>query len=166
MSHRTRVVLTLLALVAVALSGCGKAGDPAQAEGTLRIVDATVDRPANPAQASLRFVIDNGTAADDELVSVSSPVAGSADVHRSEVDDRGVASMEAVDGLAIPARSKVTFEPGGLHVMLKELGEPLEVGQTFDVELTFAEAGTRTVEVRVIEPGTAPADQMEHDDHG
>lgn len=165
MPRSLRVATALLALVAVALTGCGDDGGPADAAGTLRVLDATVDRPANPAQASLRFVIDNGTATDDELVGVSSPVAGSASVHRSEVDDRGVASMEDVASLPIPARSKVTFAPGGLHVMLEALAEPLEVDQTFDVELTFAEAGTRTVQVRVVEPGSAPADEMEHDDH-
>lgn len=165
MPRSLRAALALLAFTALALAGCGNGGGPAEAEGTLRVLDATVDRPANPSQASLRFVIDNGTGTDDELIGVASPVAGAADVHRSEVDERGVATMESVEGLSIPARSKVTFEPGGLHVMLKELAEPLEVDQTFDVELTFARAGTRTVEVRVVEPGSDPADEMEHD-HG
>lgn len=177
MSRLSCVVLAVLALVVVPLAGCGSTGGPAEASGSLRVVDATVDVPPNPEQASLRFVIDNRSGRADELLSVSSRVAGAADVHRSEVDDQGVATMDAVDRLPIPPRSRVTFEPGGLHVMLRQFDQPLEVGQTFEVDLSFAEAGTRTVEVRVVEPATAPTaepndaigasgsmDDMEHDD--
>jgi len=160
MSRPSRVVVALMALVAVSVTvtGCGKGGGPAEASGSLRVVDATVDVPPNPEQASLRFVIDNRSETSDKLLSVSSPAAGAADVHRSEVDDQGLASMEAVDGLPIPARSKVTFEPGGLHVMLRRFDRPLVAGQTIPLELMFAEAGTRTVDVQVVDPGSDATD--------
>jgi copper(I)-binding protein len=167
MSHPSRVALAALALVALvaSLAGCGAGGDPAEASGSLQVLGATVDRPANPSQASVRFVIDNGTDRADELRSVSSPQAGGADVHRSEVDDDGLATMTAVDGLPVPARSTVTFEPGGLHVMLRDLREPLVVGQVVELELTFAEAGVRRVEAVVVEPGADGGSETEHDTH-
>lgn len=174
--RRSSVASALSALVVVGLFGCGGGGDPAQATGALRVVDATVEVPPNPAQASVRFVVDNRSGVADELVAVSSPAAGTVDIHRSEVDERGMASMERVDGLVIPARSQVAFEPGGLHVMFRQLDEPLRAGQDLAVELTFAEAGTRTVDVQVVEPGTAPTEATgasgstkameDHDDAG
>lgn len=167
MSRPLRATLAALALVGLALGGCGKGGEPAEASGSLRVVDATVDVPPNPSQASVRFVVDNRSDEADELVAAASPDARAVEVHRSEVDDDGLATMQEVDRLAIPARSQVTFEPGGLHVMLRDPSEPLEAGQTVELDLTFAEAGTRTVTVRVVEPGTAPTDggETEHDDH-
>jgi copper(I)-binding protein len=166
MPRPSRALLAVLAVLAlVALAGCATGGDPAEAGASLRVVGATVAVPPNPAQASVRFVVENGTGRRDALVRVTSPAAAAVTVHRSVVDDQGMASMERVDELAIPARSEVAFEPGGLHVMLDQLREPLEVGDTIELTLTFAEAGTRTVAVRVVAPGASP-NEMEHDVHG
>ena len=57
--------------------------------------------------------------------------------------------MRQVDGVPIPAGETVTLEPGGLHVMLIELATDLEDGDSFEVDLEFAEAGTRTVTATV-----------------
>lgn len=61
----------------------------------------------------------------------------------------GTMSMQPVDGIEVPAGEEVVLEPGGYHVMLLELAEPLEEGETFDLTLTFAEAGEQTVTVEV-----------------
>ncbi|HEX2577653.1 MAG TPA: copper chaperone PCu(A)C [Aquihabitans sp.] len=172
MTRPIRTAVAALMLAAVAMAGCGDASPAAEAEGTLRVEAATVEVPANPEQAALRFVVDNGTGRADRLEAVATDRAASATVHRSEVDDAGRATMTEVASLALPARSKVTFAPGGLHVMLEGLVAPLEVGDTFEVTVTFAEAGTHTVTAEVIAPGTTPggpaegsADDTEHDDH-
>ena len=115
------------------------------------------------AQAALRFVIDNGTGTDDTLESVTTDVAGSSTIHESALSG-GMATMKARDSVAVPAGSKVTFAPGGLHVMLEDLRRPLEVGDTFDVTLHFARAGSVTVTAKVVSPG-AMTDDQEHD-HG
>ncbi len=163
-----RATLLVAALSLVALAGCGSGSSTADAAGTLRVIDATVDVPANPDLGAVRMVVDNRAATADELVGASSPDADAVTIHRSTVDDQMVSSMEQVEQLDVPARSKVTFAAGGLHVMLEGLHRELEVGDTVELRLTFAEAGTRTVEVQVTEPGTAPdpSDTEEHDDHG
>ena len=165
MTHTSRRLLTLIALVAVSLAACGTSPRSGADGGTLRVVEATIDVPVNPSTAAVRFVIANDTATADTLTGVSSDV-GSAAVHRSTVDDEGRSTMLAVPSMAIPARSKVTFAPGGLHVMLTGLRHELRVDDTVKLTLTFTRAGTRTVTARVVEPGSAPdADdsmQMEH----
>ena len=58
--------------------------------------------------------------------------------------------MTEISLVTIPAGSTVMMVPGGLHVMLLDLAEPLELGDTFDMTLTF-DGGTElitTVEVR------------------
>lgn len=165
MPHHLRPTAALLALVlamGAGLAACGS-GDGAAASGTLAVEDVTVDRPINPAQTAVRLVVDNASATADTLEAVTSPVAADVSVHRSTTDDRGLSSMEAVDGLAIPARSKVTFEPGGLHVMLEDLTGDLAVGDAVPLTFTFAHAGKVQVSGTVTEPG---ATLEEHDDHG
>ncbi|MEO6627573.1 MAG: copper chaperone PCu(A)C, partial [Aquihabitans sp.] len=162
-------LLTLIALVAVSLAACGTTPSRAAeggGSGALRVVDATIDVPVNPSTAAVRFVIDNDTATADTLTGVSSDV-GSAAVHRSAVDAEGRSTMLPVPSMAIPARSHVTFAPGGLHVMITGLKNELRVNDTVKLTLTFTRAGTRTVQAQVVAPGSTTgaddASQMEHD---
>lgn len=154
MSRLTRLALLVAALVALPLAGCGSSDAPSKAGGRLRVLGATVEVPPNPKVAAVRLVIDNGTDTDDELVAVSTPAAARASVHRSTVDSEGRATMAPVDVLPIPAGSKVTLAPGGLHVMLEDLTEPLEAGTTIDLRLTFQRSGVRTTSVEVVPTGT------------
>jgi copper(I)-binding protein len=57
--------------------------------------------------------------------------------------------MREVEAIDIPAGETVMLMPGGYHIMLIDLAAPLELGQTFDVVLTFETAGDVTVPVEV-----------------
>ena len=79
--------------------------------------------------------------------------------------------MEELDRLEIPAGARVTLEPGGLHLMLLQVSEPLAIGATFDLELDFTEAGEVSVSVPVVRPdalvsGAEPDDHHDHDTSG
>jgi copper(I)-binding protein len=159
MTTTLRSLLLTAAVALVAGAGLAACGDDAGAEagGSVRVTDATIDWPANPEVAAVRFVVRNDTASPDQLIGVESPVARSAMVHRSETDEEGRATMTMLDELEIPARSSVTFEPGGLHVMLTGITEDLQVGDPVEVTLAFAEAGDVTITAEVVEPGSQPA---------
>ncbi|MFM8856421.1 MAG: copper chaperone PCu(A)C [Actinomycetota bacterium] len=64
-------------------------------------------------------------------------------------DMSGEMTMRPVSSVVLPAGETVMLMPGGYHIMLLDLAAPLEVGQTFDVTLTFANAGTKVVTVEV-----------------
>lgn len=59
--------------------------------------------------------------------------------------------MREVEGIDIVAGEMLMMKPGGYHVMLIDLVAPLEIGQTFDVTLTFETAGDVIVPVEVRE---------------
>ena len=59
--------------------------------------------------------------------------------------------MREIDALTIPAGETVELVPGGFHLMLLDLADDLVPGETFDLTLTFAEAGDVTVNVEVRE---------------
>lgn len=82
------------------------------------------------------------------LVSVSSPQFARAELHRSTVSD-GVARMEAVERVEIPARGSVALEPGGLHLMLIDPQAEVRDGGTADLVLGFADGWTLELTVPV-----------------
>ncbi len=61
-------------------------------------------------------------------------------------------TMHHQESIVIPAGGQVKFEPGGLPVMLTNLGRDLKVGDAFSLTLRFQSAGERTLQVKVREP--------------
>ncbi len=92
-------------------------------------------------------VINHG-AAGDRLLAVSTPVAAMAHLH-SNIVDAGVMKMRPVEAIDIEAKGSTTLEPGGVHVMLMGVRNPLEEGDVFPMTLTFETAGSVDVEVHV-----------------
>ena len=86
------------------------------------------------------FTIINDGGVPDKLIGVKTDFA-KAMMHRSSVDNNGVARMEHMKEVIIPANSSVSFEHGGLHIMFLNLKDPLETMQTKEVTLIFEDAG-------------------------
>ena len=63
----------------------------------------------------------------------------------------GAMQMLPVSTVEIPAGETVEFKPGGHHIMLIDLVEPLKLGDTFELTLMFEKAGEKTVSVEVKE---------------
>jgi copper(I)-binding protein len=73
--------------------------------------------------------------------------------------------MRAVPGLELVAGKAVELKPGGYHVMLMDLKQPLKAGERVAITLVFEDAAkkrfTQEVQVPVNALGAAPA-QMNH----
>lgn len=160
---RPRLLLSLLLVAVLGLAACSSSDGAAEASdgGGIAIADATVDRPVNPDLTAVRLRVVNDGATADELVGVSSDVSRSSMVHRSGTDAEGRSTMDMVANLEIPARSTVTFEPGGLHIMLDGLERELELGDQVEVTLIFRDAGSIATTAKVVEPGTTGGDDEE-----
>lgn len=82
------------------------------------------------------LTIENKGAAD-KLVSLTSPVAETVEIHQTK-ESNGMMMMEPVQGgLDIPANGSVEMKPGGYHIMLMNLKEDLKAGTTFSLTLKF-----------------------------
>jgi len=107
---------------------------------------------------------------DARLVAVSSPVAGVVELHEMAMDGNVMKMRALPKGLALPAGKPVALKPGGYHIMLMELKQPLKDGET--VPLTLLVEGkdkTQTrVEVKaVVKPLGVAAERTEpHHSHG
>jgi copper(I)-binding protein len=93
--------------------------------------------------------------APDRLVAASAPVARKTDL-MTIAGGSGATEMKYLKGIDIPADRPLSLDPGGLHVWLAELKQPLRAGQSFPVFLEFAKAGRRRVVASVIAPAAAP----------
>jgi copper(I)-binding protein len=117
---------------------------------------------AGSAQAGAAFMtLKNMSARDDELVSASSPVANSAELH-THLMEGDIMRMREVPSIDVPAGGSVSMQPGGLHVMLMGLKQPLRQGEVFPLTLTFANAGPITVEIPVKGVSEMPPPEHKH----
>jgi len=101
---------------------------------------------------------------DAALVSASSPVAGIVEIHEMALEG-GVMKMRAVPKLPLPAGKSVDLKPGGYHVMLMDLKQPLKEGDTVPVTLAFTDKDGKQVTQEVkaqVKALTAPAGMPKH----
>ena len=101
-------------------------------------------------------------AQDARLVGASSPVAGVTEVHEMKlVDD--VMKMRPITALELPAGQAVELRPGGYHIMLMDLKQPVPQGATVPLTLVFEDKdGQRTTQqvqasVRAVNAAATPA---------
>jgi copper(I)-binding protein len=144
---------TLAVLLLACTFGAGAASAHEYALKSLKI-DHPFARATPPgAKTGGVFVtVENTGSQSDRLISVSSPVAGVADLHEMKVD-AGVMRMRGVAALEVKPGETLELKPGGYHVMLSELRKPLKVGDKFPLTLKFENAGTVEVSVWVEEMG-------------
>jgi copper(I)-binding protein len=97
------------------------------------------------------LMIDNRGNEPDRLLRVATPAAGAAEIHSMTMEGN-VMRMRAVAAVEIPAHATTALKPGGYHVMLMDLKQPLVAGETIPLSLTFAKAGRIDVTARVEPP--------------
>ena len=71
-----------------------------------------------------------------KLVAASTPAARVAEVHEM-VMQGDVMAMRAIEALELPAGKAVELKPGGHHLMLMGIEQPLKAGETVPLTLTI-----------------------------
>lgn len=140
-------------LIAVVLVGC-------QASAGITVTDARVGAPAGP-NAALYFTASNESGEADVLIGVSTDIADTVELHETTHDDDGTMRMGPVSDLVLPVGEILTLQPGGLHVMLIDVG-PLDEGDRVIVTLHWESAGDMEVEAEVVSPAETVGEG--HDD--
>lgn len=115
--------------------------------------DLTIDHPwarasAGPARNSAAFMTIHNAGKADRLVAAAGDVAERVELH-THLMEGNVMKMRQVEAIDVPAEGMAKLQPGGFHVMLIGLHEPLKEGDSFPLTLTFEKAGKVTLEVAV-----------------
>ena len=82
------------------------------------------------------FTLENDSAQPMTLKTVTTPVAQKTEIHTTVSKD-GMMRMQEVDQLEVPANGSVDLKPGGYHIMLMGLDEPIKEGAFVPITLTF-----------------------------
>ena len=149
--RKSAVLCTLLCLWFAAQTPAQVNANPAEwRTGNLIVTEARA-RATPPAVSvgAIYFSITNAGATADRLLSVSTPAADKVELHESRTA-QGVVEMRAVPSVECPPGATVKSEPGGLHVMLIGLTQPLKAGSEIPVSLQFRDAGVLRLKVPVI----------------
>jgi len=138
----------MLALGAILLANLAMADD--SHIGTMQI-DHAHARPTVPGQSSgaAYLSIENKGKFSDKLLTVSSPIAASAEVHNTTMDGN-IMRMREVSELEVQPSARVVMTPGdGYHIMLVGLKKALVPGQKIPLSLRFEKAGKLEIEAVV-----------------
>ena len=132
-----------LFFVALLLASCKPASAPPAVS-----VDGAWARATVPGQmgSAAYFTIRNA-GGPDKLLSVTSPAAD-ASLHSTSMDN-GVMRMRPLQALDVPEKGTVELKPGGTHVMLMGLKQPLQAGLALELDLKFEKSGERKVSAQV-----------------
>jgi hypothetical protein len=128
-----------------------------------KLGDLTIAQPwarATPGAAptgAVYLTIENHGARGDKLVAAASPVADTVMLH-THIVENGVAQMRPVDGIEVAAGATAELKPGGFHIMLMGLHQPLRKSDVFPLTLTFEHAGKVAVQVHVGSVGATGPD--------
>jgi copper(I)-binding protein len=149
---------SIIALVALFAAGCAVAAGEARAQ-PVTVKDAWVRAPA-PGQKVAGAYMELVSRTSMALTAVASPAAASVELHSTSMEG-GVMRMRPVGKIDLPAGTAVKLAPGGLHIMLIDIRQPLKPGDKVPLTLTVqrADLASRSVftveaEVRATAPGS------------
>ena len=121
--------------------------------------------PGQPVGGGYFTITNNGKSAD-RLISISSPDAGSAEIHSMVMKDNVMVMRQVEGGLEIPAGETVELKPGHFHLMFMDVKKPFRRGDTVPVTLEFEKAGKVEIKMPVEAPNAKGATgSMGHMDH-
>jgi periplasmic copper chaperone A len=157
-------------LVAAAVAGAAQAQNAASG---IVVSNPTARFSSVPGRGGAGYMLVTGGAKADRLVNASSPVAGRVEIH-THVKQGDIMRMTKVDGVDVPAKGQVTFQPGGLHLMFFDVKTPPKPGESVPVTLTFKSGSSVTARFSAMslaapvrdQKGAAQAtSQPKHDGH-
>lgn len=129
MSQPDPIMKNLLSIIAAAMLAGMSTAAIAQVSVTEAWVRATVTRQSATG-AFMRITAQQ----DARLVDVRSPIAKTAELHEMSMENN-VMKMRSVTGIALPAGQSVELKPGGYHIMLMGLAQPVSEGDTVPLTL-------------------------------
>ncbi|MCK6089962.1 copper chaperone PCu(A)C [Micrococcus endophyticus] len=190
-SARRLSAAAVMAAAALGLTACAGGADDAASSSSSAPTAATSSAPAEGQGAPLTVsdpwtkatedgmtgsfgLLENSSDEDLHVVGVSAEVGAKAGLHVMVADEDGQMVMQqSPDGFTVPAGGSFELAPGGAHVMLMGLTEPIEPGEEVAYELELEDGSTVEV-VSVARPytganesyhGGGAEESDEHADH-
>jgi copper(I)-binding protein len=140
--------IAVLAAGALALAGCSTAAsansdDSMESTATALTTFDTWVKAVDSGMTAAFGLVENPTDHDITIVSVTSSVSDSAELHETLENDAGDMVMQPIDGgFVVPAGEMLMLEPGGNHIMNMGVTGPILAGDDVTVTLTLDDGST------------------------
>jgi len=139
-------------LAAVSLSACSTSSDmqasgsgsPSAAACPVTMSDAWV-KAADSGMTAAFGTLSNPATEAATITAASSPASATMELHEVVESGGSMVMQPVTGGFGVPAGGSLTLEPGGYHLMLMGVTEPIEPGDYVDFTLTCATGGSVTV---------------------
>ena len=149
-----------VAAVLIASAVLGACTRPSPARIEVQDARAGVSAPGQ-SQAAAYLTIRNDGGRAERLRSIRVEGVGSATVHESDMSD-GVMRMRPMPELDLPSGETVTMAPGGLHIMLMDLKQPLRAGDKLRATLLFRQSPPLRLTIPVVSRKVLEAAHGQH----
>lgn len=128
----------------------GFCGVSAQAnDDDLAITNGLIRLPPPGSQTAAAYLdIENHRNTDVCLMSITTDIAALPMIHQT-IHDNGKSSMRETTQLTIPAHGSLQLQPGGMHIMLMNLEQPLLVDEDIYFNLHFSDGTTKSTVLKV-----------------
>ena len=101
--------------------------------------------PTVPGQTSSSAFMKLTASSDTRLIAISTTVTGVAEVHEMKMSGAMMTMRAVTGGLLLPKGKTIDLTPGGYHIMLMDLKQPLAKGSSIPLTLVFkAEDGSES----------------------
>jgi copper(I)-binding protein len=114
----------------------------------LLVLDAWVRATPGSDMAAAYLTLHNTSSTAVTVIGIQSPLAGHAMIHETTVEG-GLSKMRPHEQLVVAQGATLKLQPGGLHVMLHDLKQPLAVGNQVPLVILLAGGGTVQVSAMV-----------------
>lgn len=104
--------------------------------------------PAGQKVTAAFMSVENTGLEDLSIVSADSDIAEVVELH-THLKEGDKMMMRKIDTIPLPSSSVTKLQPGGLHIMLIGLEEPLSIDQVVEIELSLSNGDSLTVEAPV-----------------
>lgn len=122
---------------------------PVLAEFNIEIKDAWIsEAPPTVKVMAGYFTILNHTEKPVDLITIQSPAFARIEFHLTGTED-GLAHMQKVEVITIPAKSDFSFSPGAYHLMLFKPTQVPKTGDLIPLQLIFSNGISIDVEAEV-----------------
>ena len=162
-THPRRGLLSAVAATTLLLAGCGAADEPPSAPTTTSpaaSMESTadgvvledgwikaVDETGAESMTGVFGTLHNTTDAAVRLTGGTSATAHMVELHETVMEGGTTVMREAADGFVVEPGEALVLEPGGNHIMLMGLTEPIEAGTDVEVTLTAQDGSDHVVVV-------------------
>lgn len=154
------IAATAVVMVGVLALSLGVKTAVAESKSGVAVKSAWVRAtPPNAKNSAAYLTVHNHSDQADRLIAAQSPIAQAVEIH-TVVKKGELVAMQPVDHVPVPAQGMARLKPGGYHIMLINLKQPMNIDDQVHLTLTFERAG----EVMVMAPVKEGSESvMKHD---